>query len=1028
MQLTLANASLAERLARLPQDARADLLAQYSDDEVAGFEYDWSFWGRPSQQPPEGNWRVWMLLAGRGFGKTRTGAEWIKQQEKAGHLRIALVAPTAADVRDTMVEGETGILSVYPDSERPIYEPSKRRIVWKSGATAGLFSADQPERLRGPQHSCVWCDEVGCLIAGTKIATANGQVNIEDIRIGDLVRTRTGFSKVIQAGITRHDAPLWCLTLSSGQSLVGTAYHPVFVPGRDFIALRSVPLGVTLETCEMSSSGTANGGIWERITTAIAAVNCSIAKSTKSKSARFRRAIISTIRTVIRQTGSPIIWWLYRYRNTYQSILGESRFGVQSAAAAILSRCGSASNLVFAYVLTAARNFYPRECAPNSAISIAAWQILGGAIQSQRRNVGVVHQSPALFVERNSALTTRERFVAPRNVVTSTEAKVVSVRSLGIRAPVYNLEVEDDHEYYANGILVHNSWRYPAAWDMLMFGLRLGDDPRAVVTTTPRPTGLIRALIKDPNTVITRGSSYENRVNLAPAFFTQITRKYEGTRLGRQELEAELLEDTPGALWSYETLDATRWPQGRTLPDLVRIVVAIDPAATSGEYADDTGIVVAGKDIEGHAYVLAEASGQMSPQEWAKAAIAAYRAHRADRIVAERNNGGEMVAHTIRAVWPEAPVTEVWASRGKVTRAEPVAALYERGRVHHLGAFPELEDQMCLAQGTLIDTARGMVPVECIGKGDQVRTRTGFYPVKFAGKTGRSSEFVDLKSMHGEQLRCTPSHPILNATTGQFVPAKFVQPGMCLNVRQGAASTVGQLRIADVGIGAIRKAITTIPILICSSAKFGAIIAGRFLQKELYTIATKIRATTSLITCVLSRLASTVSYIPIMEASSIGMQKCIANIPGGYGRRESGARSFARIAVKKERRLGVVSESSVIIAANKSINRFLEWPSDLVRNVAARSVRETRDECIAVASVMMLRTTPESVYNLEVDGPPEYYANGILVHNCAFTIDFDRKEAGYSPDRVDALVWAITDLLVDPAPQMWVPAQVKVVA
>jgi predicted phage terminase large subunit-like protein len=131
------------------------------------------------------------------------------------------------------------------------------------------------------------------------------------------------------------------------------------------------------------------------------------------------------------------------------------------------------------------------------------------------------------------------------------------------------------------------------------------------------------------------------------------------------------------------------------LPELVRIVVAIDPAATSGEYADDTGIVVVGKDAAGHAYVLTDVSGQMTPPEWARAATAAYRTHRADRIVAERNNGGEMVAHTIRASWAEAPVTEVWASRGKVTRAEPVAALYEQGRVHHVGAFPQLEDQMC---------------------------------------------------------------------------------------------------------------------------------------------------------------------------------------------------------------------------------------------------------------------------------------------------------------------------------------------
>jgi phage terminase large subunit-like protein len=393
------NASTAERLARLPQDERAALLERLGDASTKALRWDWRFWGRANQHPPPGNWRVWLFMGGRGVGKTRSGAEWVKARVAAGARRIALVAPTASDARDVMVEGETGILAVYPEADRPTYEPSKRRIVWPNGAVATTFSADQPERLRGPQHDAAWADELG-------------------------------------------------------------------------------------------------------------------------------------------------------------------------------------------------------------------------------------------------------------------------------------------------------AWRYPGAFDMLLFGLRLGDDPRVVVTTTPRPTGLIRALVRDPNTVVTRGSSFENRANLAPAFFDQIVKKYAGTRLGRQELEAELLEDTPGALWSYEGIDAARWPLGRPLPPLVRIVVAIDPAATSGEYADDTGIVVVGKDADGHAYVLADVSGQMAPVEWASAAIAAYRTHRADRIVAERNNGGEMVAFTIRAVWPEAPVTEVWASRSKVTRAEPVSALYEQRRVHHCGTFPQLEDQM----------------------------------------------------------------------------------------------------------------------------------------------------------------------------------------------------------------------------------------------------------------------------------------------------------------------------------------------
>jgi predicted phage terminase large subunit-like protein len=227
---------------------------------------------------------------------------------------------------------------------------------------------------------------------------------------------------------------------------------------------------------------------------------------------------------------------------------------------------------------------------------------------------------------------------------------------------------------------------------MLMLGLRLGADPRAVVTTTPRPTKLIKMLVADPKVVVTRGSTAENRGNLAPAFLDQIVRRYEGTRLGRQELDAEILEDTPGALWSHGIIEAARVT---STPELRRIVVAIDPAAGSGEHSDETGIVIAGKDAAGHGYVLGDLSERYTPTEWAKAAIAAYRAHGADRIVAEVNNGGEMVEATLRMVDPGVPFTAVRASRGKAARAEPVAALYEQGRVHHVGALPRLEDQMC---------------------------------------------------------------------------------------------------------------------------------------------------------------------------------------------------------------------------------------------------------------------------------------------------------------------------------------------
>ncbi|HVB18343.1 MAG TPA: terminase family protein [Stellaceae bacterium] len=407
------NSLHASSLASLPEPLRNRLVWSLTRKQALTIKYEWPYRARPEQLPPPGDWRVWLLLAGRGFGKTRTGAELVRARIGAHTARrIALVAPTAADARDVMVEGESGLLAIAPPGERPLYEPSKRRLTWPNGAVATTYSADEPERLRGPQHDFAWCDELA-------------------------------------------------------------------------------------------------------------------------------------------------------------------------------------------------------------------------------------------------------------------------------------------------------AWRYPEAWDMLMFGLRLGDDPRAVVTTTPRPNKLIRALLADPKVVVTRGRTAENRAHLAPAFLDQIVRRYEGTRLGRQELDAEVLDDMPGALWQRGTIEAARVG---ALPDLVRVVVAIDPAAASSEHSDETGIVVAGRDAGGHGYVLADASGRYPPAEWARAAIAAFRANQADRIVAEVNNGGEMVEATLRTVDPNVPFRAVRASRGKAARAEPVAALYEQGRMHHLGAFAALEDQMCAFTSDFDRHAAGYSP------------------------------------------------------------------------------------------------------------------------------------------------------------------------------------------------------------------------------------------------------------------------------------------------------------------------------
>jgi predicted phage terminase large subunit-like protein len=235
-------------------------------------------------------------------------------------------------------------------------------------------------------------------------------------------------------------------------------------------------------------------------------------------------------------------------------------------------------------------------------------------------------------------------------------------------------------------------YRYAdAVFDQAMFGLRLGKHPAWMATTTPRPIALIKRLMNQPGVIVTRGRSADNLANLASTYRANVLDRYKGTRLGRQELDAEILEDVPGALWTRRGLDEARV---NIAPQLRRLVVSVDPSISDSESSNETGIIVQGMAENNDAYVLEDWSGQGSPDKWARKVAAAYRKHNADVVVAEANQGGEMVRMVIRSVAPEIPVKLVHASRGKYIRAEPISALYEQGRVHHVGTLPELEDQM----------------------------------------------------------------------------------------------------------------------------------------------------------------------------------------------------------------------------------------------------------------------------------------------------------------------------------------------
>jgi phage terminase large subunit-like protein len=535
--------SLAKRLALLPPDQQKALLAGMCESDVHELLYSWRFRARSAQLPPDGDWRIWLILSGRGFGKTRTGAEWVRSIAcgptplSPGQChRIAIVGETAADCRDVLAQGDSGVLAVHPKDFRPIYRPSTRSLTWPNGAQAFFYNGTEPDQLRGPQHDAALIDEL-CFVAGTLIAGINGSAKpIEYLQEGDLVLTRQGYRRVLHAGQTSQSTSVAKITLQDGRFIVATLNHPIFVHGQGFTPVQNVNIRDELWCIELPTGVVAN------------------------------------------------------------------------------------------------------------------------------------------------------------------------IEHLSEPQTVYNLEVEGAHEYFANGILVHNcKYRYAKdCWDQLQFGLRLGEHPQQVITTTPRPIPLIRDLIAesyepDSGVVLTRGSTFDNRANLAPSFLAAVEQRYAGSRLGRQELDGELLDDVPGALWSRQMLDAHRKRLDDKHPPFRRIIVAIDPAAKASSDSDtssETGIIVAGLGDDGRGYLIDDRSCRLGPNGWAAVACSNYDFYEADAIVAEINQGGDMVESVIKAVNPRIKVIKVRATRGKTLRAEPISALYAQGRISHIGSFPALEDQM----------------------------------------------------------------------------------------------------------------------------------------------------------------------------------------------------------------------------------------------------------------------------------------------------------------------------------------------
>lgn len=516
----------------------------------------WLATARDKQLPPEADWSEWGLLAGRGFGKTLTGANWVYEEamEDPSLLPSAVIAPTRSDVIHTCFEGPAGILASATPGSIAKYNKQDLMITLSNGATIRGFSAEEPERLRGPQHTRIWC-----FVAGTQVATPEGACPIETLRPGALVLTRRGPRRVLANSV--RSAAVGRVATSAGEDLVGTADHPVYLAS-GWTRLDQLETGD--ELCAIAAcDGEGRRG------TATKAATTSGRTRASGRSARFAcTAPCGRLREALSQTATMFITATRTKATTLSATLSACLTAVTEhiTAPLILSPARTGLRLPYspsrAWAAAFSSNGNGRTQPRDARGATNAWPTSGGKQTGHARSVGQrSDQGPELCA-----------------------ASVVSTWRPEGRQPVYCLKVEGEPEYFANGVLVHNcdelaAWQYAdETWDMAMMGLRLGDHPKVLWTTTPKPRDIVRKLTQPKaRRVLVNGTTFENKKHLPDVFFEQLE-QYEGTRLGRQELLGELIDPEESGIVKRSWL--RMWPSDKPLPHFEFILMSLDTAFT----------------------------------------------------------------------------------------------------------------------------------------------------------------------------------------------------------------------------------------------------------------------------------------------------------------------------------------------------------------------------------------------------------------------------------------------------------------